>query len=137
MSAGKISSDFSKAIGITSGAGKGSFIFPFIVHRKTFFFHDRSCILECVAVAARSEQKAAQFAKIHEIPKSYGSYDDLLHDPDIDVVYIGSIADQHAQMAKKSLLAGKPTVVEKPLTLSAKDTLEIVQLARNKNVFML
>jgi dihydrodiol dehydrogenase / D-xylose 1-dehydrogenase (NADP) len=111
LSAGKISSDFAKAIAITEGA-------------------------ECAAVAARNGDKAADFAKMHNIPTSYGSYDELLNDPNIDVVYVGSIADQHAKMAKQSLLAGKPTVVEKPLTLSATETTQIVQLAKKQNIFL-
>ncbi len=73
---------------------------------------------------------------MHEIPRSYGSYTELLDDPDVDVVYIGSIADQHATMAKQALLAGKPTVVEKPLTLSAKETEELVHLAQKQNVLL-
>lgn len=95
-----------------------------------------SSLLECVAVAARNGAKAAEFAKSHNIPKSYGSYDELLNDASVDVVYVGSIADQHAKMAKQALLAGKPTVVEKPLTLTSKETTEIVQLAREQDVFL-
>jgi predicted dehydrogenase len=49
---------------------------------------------------------------------------------------VGSIADQHAKMTKKCLLAGKPTVVEKPLTLTAAETTEIVQLAKKQNLFL-
>jgi dihydrodiol dehydrogenase / D-xylose 1-dehydrogenase (NADP) len=111
LSAGKISSDFVKAISITEGA-------------------------ECVAVAARNGNRASDFAKKHNIPTSYGSYEEILNDPKIDVVYVGSIADQHAAMTKQSLLAGKPTLVEKPLTLTAKETTELVQLARQKDVFL-
>ena len=89
-----------------------------------------------MAVAARNGAKAAEFAKAHGVPKSYGSYDELLADPTIDVVYVGSIADQHAKMAKQALLAGKPTVVEKPLTLTTKETIEVVQVAKSKNLFL-
>ena len=78
----------------------------------------------------------AEFAKLHQIPKSYESYDELLNDPSIDVVYIGSIADQHGKMAKQALLAGKPTVVEKPLTLNTQETTELVQLAKKQNLFL-
>ena len=110
LSAGKISSDFCKAIAITPEA-------------------------ECVGVAARSASKAADFAKLHDIPH-YGTYEELLERDDIDVYYVGSIADQHEKMAKMCLLAGKATVVEKPLTLSAEDSVELVQLAREKNLFL-
>jgi len=112
ISAGKISSDFTKAIAATKGA-------------------------TAAAVAARSANAAAQFASQHSIPKSYGSYDDLLRDPDIDVVYVGSIADSHSKLATKSILAGKPTVVEKPMTISLKETQHLVSLAKKTNTFLM
>lgn len=55
----------------------------------------------------------------------------------MDVVYVGSIADYHFPLAAKSILANKPTVVEKPLSLSYKDTKSLVQLSRQKNVFLM
>ena len=82
-------------------------------------------------------ESSKKFATHHNIPKFYGSYDDLLADPDIDVVYIGSIADQHVKLATQSILAGKPTVVEKPLSLNAEDAYTLVNLARDKNVFFM
>lgn len=112
LSAGKISSDFAKAIAITDGA-------------------------DCVAVAARSVERAANFAKSHDIPVSYGSYEEILNDDNVDVVYVGSIADQHYKMATECLLAGKPTVVEKPLALNTKETEELIQLARENDTFLL
>jgi len=80
---------------------------------------------------------AEKFASVHNIKKSYGSYQDLFDDPDIDVVYIGSIADQHNNLATQSITAGKPTVVEKPLCLNLKETHKLIQLAQNKNVFLM
>ena len=112
LCAGKISSDFAKAIAITEGA-------------------------EVVAVAARSSAKAESFARNHGIPKAFGCYADLLNDPSVHVVYIGSIADQHYHLAVQSLLAKKPTVVEKPLTLTLKDTQSLIRLAKQSNVFLM
>lgn len=89
------------------------------------------------AVAARSNAKAETFATEHSIPAAYGSYDELLSDHDVDVVYVGSIADEHANLATKALLAGKPTIVEKPLTISSEETRELVALAKEKNVFLM
>mmetsp|Transcript_50415 Transcript_50415/g.151864 ORF Transcript_50415/g.151864 Transcript_50415/m.151864 type:complete len:438 (-) Transcript_50415:282-1595(-) len=112
LSAGKISSDFVKAIGITEGA-------------------------KASAVAARSHAKAETFASEHSIPAAYGSYDELLADPTVDVVYVGSIADEHANLAAKALLAGKPTVVEKPLTISSEETRKLVALAKENDTFLM
>lgn len=85
----------------------------------------------------RSSTRAAQFASEHKIPTSYGNYDELINDPRIDVVYIGTIADYHAELAEKCLLARKPTVVEKPVTLSYKDTKKLIDLAREQRVFFM
>mmetsp|Transcript_22299 Transcript_22299/g.31313 ORF Transcript_22299/g.31313 Transcript_22299/m.31313 type:complete len:402 (+) Transcript_22299:224-1429(+) len=112
LSAGKIASDYAKAISVTDGA---------TTH----------------AVAARSLERAQTFARDHGISTSYGTYEDLLADPDVDVVYIGSVADQHYDLATQSLLAGKPTVVEKPFTLNYQDTSDIINLAKTQNVFLM
>ncbi len=142
LSAGKISSDFVKAIAITEGAGKfsneriESILFSAHAYPPHLTILPMKSFAECAAVAARNGNKAAEFAQAHGIPKSYGNYDELLADPSIDVVYVGSIADQHSKMAKQALLAGKPTVVEKPLTLTTKETIEVVQLAKNKDLFL-
>jgi len=106
------------------------------MHQPHAFFLNACFITECVAIAARNGEKAAEFAKEYGIPKSYDSYSKLLEDPDVDVVYVGSIADQHAQMTKMCLEAGKPTVCEKPLTLTAVDTAELVQIARDNDIFL-
>jgi len=112
LSAGKISSDFSQAIQATHGA-------------------------EATAIAARQFKSAQAFGKQHNIEKCYGNYDELLQDDDIDVVYVGSIADQHKNLAVKCIQAGKATVVEKPLALSYEDCKELVDLARSHNVFLM
>ena len=48
-----------------------------------------------IACAARSSESAQTFAKTHKIPKYYGNYDDLINDPSIDVIYIGTIHPTH------------------------------------------
>ena len=97
----------------------------------------RMLFIQATAVAARSGDKAAKFAEEHNVKKSYGSYEELLADPEIDVVYVGSVADQHMKLATKSLLAGKPTLVEKPLTLTHKDSETLVQLAQKTDTFLM
>ena len=105
---------------------------PFVVYTKY-----TTCTTQAAAVAARSGTKAAAFAENHGITASYGSYDELLADPSIDVVYVGSIADEHARLAAKALVAGKPTVVEKPLTLSLGETAKLIDLAKKTDTFLM
>ena len=90
-----------------------------------------------VAVAARKLEDAEKFAGKHGIAKAYGDYSGLATDPDIDVVYVGSIHPQHLALAKIYLEAGKNVLCEKPLCMNLKETTELVELARRKKVFLM
>lgn len=74
---------------------------------------------EVVAVSSRSLDKAKAFAAAHQLPKAYGSLDDMLLDASIDAIYVASINQDHFPAAKKALLAGKHVLVEKPFTLTS------------------
>src|SRR4051794_14728090 len=60
------------------------------------------------AVGARDADRAAAFARRHGVRTSYGSYDDLVADPDVDVVYIATVHARHHEQALLALDAGKP-----------------------------
>jgi len=90
-----------------------------------------------VAVAARNPDSAKNFAKEHKIAKSYGSYQELVEDKDVQIVYVGSIHTYHKEHTLMALNAGKHVVCEKPITLSLKDTEELISVAKNKNLFLL
>lgn len=53
------------------------------------------------------------------------------------MVYIGTIADHHVQWTREAILAGKPVVCEKPMALSSAETGELIELARERNVFLM
>ncbi|CAL8144675.1 unnamed protein product [Orchesella dallaii] len=89
------------------------------------------------AVAARSVADAEKFAKEHDIPKFYGSYEELFQDPEIDVIYIGSIHPYHLPLAKQALDNGKPVLCEKPLCMNSKETTELIEYAKEKNLFLM
>jgi D-xylose 1-dehydrogenase (NADP+, D-xylono-1,5-lactone-forming) len=74
---------------------------------------------ELLAVASRSHEAAAAFAAEASIPRSYGSYDDLLADPDVEAVYIPLPNSLHAPWTVRAVEAGKHVLCEKPLGLSA------------------
>ena len=90
---------------------------------------------EVRAVAARDADRAAAFAATNGIPKSYGSYAQLVADPEIDVVYITTTHGQHRDHALLALEAGKPLLVEKPLTLNAAQARQVVAEARKRQLF--
>ena len=71
------------------------------------------------AVAARDGGRAAAFAAEYGFPVSYGSYDELLADPDVDLVYIATPHSLHAEQGIACLKAGKNILVEKSFTANA------------------
>jgi predicted dehydrogenase len=74
-----------------------------------------------MAVASRDRSKAEAYAGRHKIPRAYGSYADLLSDPDIDVIYNPLPNSLHAEWTVKALEAGKHVLCEKPLALSVEE----------------
>jgi predicted dehydrogenase len=87
------------------------------------------------AVASRDEASATAFAVAHQIEKSYSSYDELIADPDVELIYIATVNSNHAELAKKCIEAGKPCLVEKPFSYNLKTAREVLDLAREKHVF--
>ncbi|MBQ8359316.1 MAG: Gfo/Idh/MocA family oxidoreductase [Oscillospiraceae bacterium] len=92
---------------------------------------------EIVALSSRTLEKAKEKAALWDIPKAYGSHEELLADNDVNIVYISSVNAQHYPLAKAAILAGKNVVCEKPCTTSAAHTRELFALAREKGVFLM
>lgn len=91
---------------------------------------------EIAAIASRSIEKAQEFAKKYNIAKAYGSYESLVCDSDIDLVYIATPHSHHFQHTKLAIEHGKHCLVEKAFTANAREAKELLQLAKNKNVFV-
>ncbi|NP_001086110.1 trans-1,2-dihydrobenzene-1,2-diol dehydrogenase [Xenopus laevis] len=92
---------------------------------------------QVVAVAARDLEKAKNFAQIHNIPKAYGSYEELAKDPDIDVIYVGAIHPVHRDVVLMCLQNGKNVLCEKPLAMNSAQVRELIAAARKFNVFLM
>src|SRR6266536_3160829 len=90
---------------------------------------------EVVAVAARDLDRAGKLANAVGAPRSYGSYAELVADPDVDVVYIATTHGQHHDNALLALRAGKPVLVEKAFTVNARQAREVVAEARKRDLF--
>ena len=88
-----------------------------------------------VAVASRSLERAQAFASRHGVPQAYGSYEQLVADPDVDVVYIAPPHSEHLKLALLAIAAGKHVLVEKPIGLSAAEARVLADAARAAGVF--
>lgn len=87
------------------------------------------------AVGARQVERAADFAARFGAPRSYGSYRELVEDPDLDVVYIATTHPGHHEQALMAIEAGKAVLIEKPVCLNAADAREVFQAAAAAGVF--
>jgi len=93
-----------------------------------------SPLVEPVAVASRDEKRAGEYAKEWEIGRSYGSYDALLTDPEIEAVYISLPNHEHVPWTLRSLEAGKHVLCEKPLTRRPAEVGAVWELAESRGL---
>lgn len=91
---------------------------------------------EAFAVGSRKQDTADAFAKKWNIKRAYGSYSELIADPDVDLVYVGTPHSHHFDVTRDALLAGKPCLVEKAFMANARQTEEIINLAKERRVFI-
>ena len=91
---------------------------------------------EAYAVGSRTAEKAKAFAAHWGIGKAYGSYQELIEDPNVDLVYVGTPHSHHYDVTRAALLAGKPCLVEKAFMANHRQAADIVALARERKVFL-
>ena len=91
---------------------------------------------EAYAIGSRSLEKAEAFARQWNIKQAYGSYAELIADPAVDLVYVATPHSHHYDVTREALLAGKPCLVEKAFMANARQTEEILALARERQVFL-
>jgi predicted dehydrogenase len=90
---------------------------------------------EVVAVASRSADRAQAFAHKHGIGRAYGSYRELIADPDVDVLYIATPHPQHLAIGVAAARAGKSLLVEKAFTATLAGAQTLVEEVRANRVF--
>lgn len=112
LGAGGIAGQFARAVEMTKGATIG-------------------------AVASRSVERAEAFSKLYNIPKAYGSYEEMLAQPDIDVVYIATTHNFHYENIVECLNAGKHVLCEKPMVLTEEDARLCFDMAKEKGLFLM
>ena len=90
---------------------------------------------EVLAVASRSSDRAQAFAAKHGIDRAYGSYRELIADPDVDVLYIATPHPQHLAIGLEAARAGKSLLVEKAFTATLTGAQSLVDEVRAHQVF--
>ncbi len=89
-----------------------------------------------VAVMRRNADKAADYAKRHQVPKWYSNADVLINDPEVNAIYIATPPSSHEQYALAAITAGKPVYVEKPMCLNFKQAQRMYLSADEHHVKM-
>jgi len=89
------------------------------------------------AVGSRSQDRADAFATDRSIPNAHGSFDALVADHDVDIVYVGSPHSEHRDMTIAALDAGKHVLCEKPFALNAVHAREMIDAAKRNDRFLM
>lgn len=97
--------------------------------------NNHSARSKLTGIASRTLEKAQSFAQKWNISRAFGSYEELIADPDIDVIYIATPNNLHSELSIAALKAGKAVLCEKPVTLTAKELLPVIETARIEKRF--
>ena len=87
------------------------------------------------AVASRSIERGRRFAERHGIERVHESYEALVSDPGVDIVYVAAPHSEHARLGHLAIAAGKHVLIEKPIATSAREAEELAAAARTAGVF--
>ena len=88
------------------------------------------------AIASRDKEKAVTFAREYGFLNAYGSYEELINDPHVDLIYIATPHAFHYEQMRLCIENGKPVLCEKSFTANAQQAIDILNLAEEKQVFV-
>lgn len=91
---------------------------------------------EVYAVASRNKERSEKFARENNVKKAYGSYDEIIKDENIDVVYIATPHSNHYEYIIKSLNNNKHVLCEKAITVNERELEEALKIARENNLVL-
>ena len=103
------------------------------------FCHDLLLVEEAniYAVASRSLNKAQEFGGKFQAEKAYGSYQELLNDPDVDIVYMATPHDSHMELSIAAMEAGKHVLCEKPIAINSNQAHKMIQASQKSQCFFM
>ena len=90
-----------------------------------------------VAVGSRSAEKAEEFARQNGVERAYGSYAELVADPDVDAIYVATLHPQHCEHTLLALDAGKAVLCEKPFAVTGREARQMIERARERKLFLM
>ena len=91
--------------------------------------------IECYAIASRTQEKADSFAGQYGFQKAYGSYEQLLCDPEVELVYVATPHSHHYENMMRSMELGKPVISEKAFTINSRQAKEVKAYSEAHRVF--
>jgi predicted dehydrogenase len=94
----------------------------------------KSAMVRLAAVGSRNLKRAQAFAKTNNIAKAYGSYEEVLEDPEVEIVYVPVPNHLHVEWTVKAAKAGKHVLCEKPMGMTAKEVEKLRPLARKVHI---
>ena len=92
---------------------------------------------ELVAVASRNLDKAQEFAQNYDCKKAYDSYDSIINDAEVDILYIATPHNSHAALTIKALQNKKHVLCEKPIALNYTDAFQMIEASKKNNQFFM
>jgi len=93
-------------------------------------------ITDCYAIASRTLERAGEAAREYGYEKAYGSYEELVEDPEVELVYIATPHSRHYEDMKLCIEHGKPVLCEKAFTVNSEQAKEIKEMAKREGVFV-
>lgn len=90
-----------------------------------------------VAIAARDQQKAQEFARLHDINRAYEGYVRLAEDEEVEVVYVGMLNPQHYEVVLLMLEHDKHVLCEKPMCMNEQQTAHVIRVAKERHLFLM
>ena len=92
--------------------------------------------IESYAIASRTKERAEEAAQEYGFQKAYGTYEELVADPEVELVYIATPHSRHYEDMKLCIQHKKPVLCEKAFTMNSKQAKEIRELASKEGVFV-
>lgn len=92
--------------------------------------------VEAYAIASRTLEKAQAFAKEEKVTRAYGSYEEMVSDPEVDLVYVATPHSCHYENMMLALEHNKPVLCEKSFTINAREAEKVIEFGRSRNLLV-